>query len=183
MKTPRVDIEFLRSRVRAVPDWPKPGVVFRDITPLLSDPRSLNAIVEALVQRYLDEKLDLVAGIDARGFIIGGILAHRLNAGFIPVRKKGKLPAATLSHSYELEYGTGTVEIHADAARPGQRVLLVDDLIATGGTMLAGSALLRQVGAEVIECAAVIDLPELGGSRVLRETGHEVYALVDFAGE
>lgn len=183
MRTPRVDTEFLRSRVRDVPDWPRPGVVFRDITPLLAEARSLNAIVEAFVQRYLDERLDLVAGIDARGFILGGILAHRLNTGFIPVRKKGKLPGETISQSYELEYGTGTVEMHIDAARPGQRVLLVDDLIATGGTMLAGSALLRQLGAEVIECAAVIDLPDLGGSRVLREMGHEVYTLIGFEGE
>lgn len=182
MKTPRIDTDYLRERVRAVPDWPSPGVVFRDITPLLADARCLNLIVEAFVQRYLDERIDLVAGIDARGFIVGGILAHRINTGFVPVRKKGKLPGDTISHSYELEYGSATVEMHVDAARAGQRVLLVDDLIATGGTMLAGSALLRQLGAEIIECAAVIDLPELGGSRVLRETGHEVCALIEFAG-
>lgn len=182
MKTPRIDTDYLRARVRTVPDWPEPGVMFRDITPLLADPHCLSLIVEALVQRYVDEKPDLVAGIDARGFIIGGILAYRLNAGFVPIRKKGKLPGATIAASYELEYGTGTVEMHADAARPGQRVVLVDDLIATGGTMFAGSALLRQLGAELIECAAVIDLPALEGARVLRESGHGVFTLIDFPG-
>ena len=162
---------FIRERIRTVPDWPQPGVQFRDITPVLQDRRALRTLIDLLVQRYIDARIDTVAGLDARGFIIGPILAYELSLGFVPIRKKGKLPFRTLSQSYELEYGSATVEIHEDACKPGERVVLVDDLIATGGTMMAGKMLLERLGAVVVEGAAIIDLPELCGSTLLRESG------------
>ncbi len=173
---------YLRSHIRHVPDWAQPGVMFRDITPLLGDPQVFRVLVDQFVHRYLapDMRPDLVAGIDARGFILGAVLAFELGVGFVPIRKKGKLPAATVSESYALEYGNATVEMHADAVRPGHRVLLVDDLIATGGTMLAGKRLLERLGAQVIEGAAIVDLAELGGSRVLRESGLAIFAPVTY---
>ncbi|MEZ5653406.1 MAG: adenine phosphoribosyltransferase [Burkholderiaceae bacterium] len=179
--TPLIDTEFLRSRIRTVPNWPQPGILFRDITPLLRDPRTLRVLVDAFVHRYMGVGLDLVAGIDARGFILGSIVAYELNLGFVPIRKQGKLPYATVSESYALEYGSATVEIHEDACRPGDRVLVIDDLIATGGTMLAGAKLLSRLGARVVEGAAIIDLPDLGGSAALREAGIELYVLLSFA--
>ena len=173
---------YLRARIRAIPDWPQPGVQFRDITPLLLDPRAMRALVDSLVWRYMDPALrpDVVAGIDARGFIVGAVVAFELGVGFIPVRKQGKLPFDTVSQSYALEYGQATVEVHADAVSPGQRVLLVDDLIATGGTMLAAYHLLRRLGAQVVEGAAIVDLPALGGSAALRAAGLELHTLVQF---
>ncbi len=173
---------YLRSHIRNVPDWPQPGVMFRDITPLLGDPRVFRVLVDQFVHRYLapDMRPDIVAGIDARGFILGAVLAFELGVGFVPIRKQGKLPAATVSESYALEYGNATVEIHVDAVRPRHRVLLVDDLIATGGTMLAGKRLLERLGAEVIEGAAIVDLTALGGSRALRESGLAVFALLAY---
>jgi adenine phosphoribosyltransferase len=177
-----IDPNYLRDRIRTVPDWPLPGVQFRDITPLLQDPKTLRVLVEQFVFRYMDQKIDVIAGIDARGFIIGAILAHELNVGFVPIRKKGKLPYTTVAEEYELEYGSAAIEMHADAVRPGQRVLVVDDLIATGGTMMAGKKLLERLGAVVIEGAAIVDLPELGGSRLLRESGLKLFTLVDFEG-
>jgi adenine phosphoribosyltransferase len=173
---------YLRDRIRTVPDWPQPGVMFRDITPLLQDPRSLRVLVESFVLRYMDRDLDVVAGIDARGFIVGSIVAYELNLGFVPIRKKGKLPFTTVAESYELEYGTASVELHADACRPGDRVLLIDDLIATGGTMMAGKRLVERLGGVVVEGAAIVDLPELGGSRRLRDAGLPLFTLVDFEG-
>src|SRR5580698_541362 len=158
---------FVKSQIRTVPDWPQAGVQFRDITPLLQEPKTLRVLIDLFVQRYIDAKLDYVAGLDARGFIIGPILAYELNLGFIPIRKVGKLPYKTVSESYQLEYGTATVEIHEDACQPGDRVVIVDDLIATGGTMMAGKNLLERLGATVIEGAAIVDLPELGGSKLL----------------
>src|SRR6516164_7820325 len=177
-----IDPNYLRDRIRTVPDWPLPGVQFRDITPLLQDPKTLRVLVEQFVFRYMDQKIDVIAGIDARGFIIGAILAHELNVGFVPIRKKGKLPYTTVAEEYELEYGSAAIEMHADAVRPGQRVLVVDDLIATGGTMMAGKKLLERLGAVVIEGAAIVDLPELGASRLLRESGLKLFTLVDFEG-
>ncbi len=177
-----IDPNYLRDRIRTVADWPQPGVQFRDITPLLQDPKTLRVLVELFVFRYMDQKIDVIAGIDARGFIIGAILAHELNIGFVPIRKKGKLPYTTVAEEYELEYGSAAIEMHADAVQPGQRVLLVDDLIATGGTMMAGKKLLERLGAVVIEGAAIVDLPELGGSRLLREAGLPLFTLVDYAG-
>jgi adenine phosphoribosyltransferase len=156
--------------------------MFRDITPLLQDPRTLRVLVDLFVHRYMGRDLDLVAGIDARGFILGAIVAYELNLGFVPIRKKGKLPFDTVEESYELEYGSAAVELHADACGPGDRVLLIDDLIATGGTMMAGKRLIERLGAVVVEGAVIVDLPELGGSRRLREAGLVLHTLVDYDG-
>ena len=176
--------DFLRAHVRTVPDWPAPGVQFRDITPLLQNPRVFRVLIDAFVHRYMDPALrpDVVAGLDARGFILGSVVAYELNVGFVPIRKKGKLPYTTVEETYELEYGSATVELHTDAVARGQRVLLIDDLIATGGTMMAGKRLLEKLGASVTEGAAIVDLPELGGSERLREAGLKLFTLVDFAG-
>jgi len=176
--------EYLKSHIRTVPDWPAPGVQFRDITPLLQDPKVFRVMVDAFVHRYMDPDMrpDVVAGLDARGFILGAVIAYELAVGFVPIRKKGKLPFTTVEETYELEYGSATVELHTDAVKPGDRVLLVDDLIATGGTMLAGKKLLEKLGARVMEGAAIVDLPELGGSRKLREAGLPLFTLLDFGG-
>ena len=178
--------QYLRDHIRTVPDWPAPGVQFRDITPLLQDPAVFRVLIDAFVRRYSEpdapaaRRPDVVAGLDARGFILGAVVAYQLNVGFVPVRKKGKLPFTTVQETYELEYGSATVELHTDAVKPGDRVLLIDDLIATGGTMMAGKKLLKKLGAIVIEGAAIVDLPELGGSARLREAGLQLFTLVDF---
>ncbi|WP_404300952.1 adenine phosphoribosyltransferase [Alicycliphilus denitrificans] len=176
--------DYLRQHIRTVPDWPVPGVQFRDITPLLQNPKVFRVMIDAFVHRYMDPALrpDVVAGLDARGFILGSVVAYELNVGFVPIRKKGKLPFTTVEETYELEYGSATVELHADAVKPGDRVLLVDDLIATGGTMMAGKKLLEKLGATVMEGAAIVDLPELGGSARLRASGLQLFTLVDFGG-
>ena len=175
-------LDIIRSHIRTVPDWPSPGVQFRDITPLLSTPRVFRVLIDQFVHRYFDERPDVIAGMDARGFIIGSVLAYELNVGFVPIRKKGKLPFNTVEESYELEYGSASVELHTDAVRPGDRVVLIDDLIATGGTMMAGRKLLERLGGEVIEGAAIVDLPDLGGSKRLRESGLNLFTLVEFGG-
>ena len=177
--------EYLRQHIRTVPDWPAPGVQFRDITPLLQDPAVFRVLIQAFVQRYSEagRRPDVVAGLDARGFILGAVVAYELNVGFVPIRKKGKLPFTTVAETYELEYGSATVELHTDAVQPGQRVLLIDDLIATGGTMMAGRKLLEKLGASVIEGAAIVNLPELGGSERLLDSGLALFTLVDFAGD
>ena len=176
--------DYLKSHIRTVPDWPAPGVQFRDITPLLQDPRVFRVLIDAFVHRYMDPALrpDVVAGLDARGFILGSVVAYELGLGFVPIRKKGKLPFTTVEETYELEYGSATVELHTDAVKPGQRVLLIDDLIATGGTMMAGKKLLEKLGASVIEGAAIVDLPELGGSERIKASGLKLFTLVSFAG-
>ena len=174
--------DCIRSHIRTVPDWPAPGVQFRDITPLLSNPRVFRVLIDQFVHRYFDTRPSAVAGLDARGFIIGSVLAYELNVGFVPIRKKGKLPFTTVQESYELEYGSAAVEMHTDAVGAGDRVVLIDDLIATGGTMLAGLRLLQRLGAQVIEGAAIVDLPELNGSQRLRAAGLPLFTLVDFAG-
>ena len=176
--------DYLKSHIRTVPDWPAPGVQFRDITPLLQDPRVFRVLIDAFVHRYMapDLRPDVVAGLDARGFILGSVVAYELGLGFVPIRKKGKLPFTTVEETYELEYGSATVELHTDAVKPGQRVLLIDDLIATGGTMMAGKKLLEKLGARVIEGAAIVDLPELGGSERIKATGLKLFTLVSFAG-
>ena len=174
--------DYIRDHIRTVPDWPAAGVQFRDITPLLSKPRVFRVLIDEFVHRYFDTRPDAIAGLDARGFIIGSVLAYELGVGFVPIRKKGKLPFTTVEERYELEYGSATVEIHTDAVKPGDRVVLIDDLIATGGTMMAGMRLLQRLGATVVEGAAIVDLPELGGSRKLRETGLPLFTLVDFEG-
>ncbi len=175
---------YLREHIRTVPDWPTPGVQFRDITPLLQDAKVFRVLIDAFVHRYMEaeRRPDVVAGLDARGFILGAVVAYELGVGFVPIRKKGKLPFTTVEETYELEYGSATVELHTDAVKPGQRVLLIDDLIATGGTMMAGKKLLEKLGAEVMEGAVIVDLPELGGSDKLRATGLTLFTLVDFAG-
>jgi adenine phosphoribosyltransferase len=173
----------LKSVIRTIPDHPEPGIMFRDITTLLSDARGFRRAIDELVQPLAGKKIDKVAGIEARGFILGGAIAHQLSVGFVPVRKKGKLPFETLSENYDLEYGTDTVEIHVDAVSEGERVLLVDDLIATGGTAKAAITLLERAGAEIVLCAFVVDLPDLGGSKLLRDMGKQVTFLVDFEGE
>jgi len=176
--------DYLKTHIRTVADWPAPGVQFRDITPLLQDPQVFRALIHTFVHRYMDpaRRPDLVAGLDARGFIIGSVIAYELGVGFVPIRKKGKLPYETVQETYELEYGSATVELHTDAVRPGHRVLLVDDLVATGGTMLAGMKLIEKLGGEVCECAAIVDLPELGGSRKVRASGKTLFTLVDYSG-
>lgn len=176
--------QYLRDHIRTVPDWPAPGVQFRDITPLLQNAKVFRVLIDAFVHRYMDPSMrpDVVAGLDARGFILGAVIAYELNVGFVPVRKKGKLPFTTVEETYELEYGSATVELHTDAVKPGDRVLLIDDLIATGGTMMAGKKLLEKLGAQVMEGAAIVVLPELGGSDKLRAAGLPLFTLIDFAG-
>lgn len=171
-----------KSVIRTIPDYPKAGILFRDITTLLGNPRAFRAAVDALVQPHCGAKIDAVAGLEARGFILGGAVAHQLGVGFIPVRKKGKLPFTTIGEDYQLEYGTDRVEIHTDAIKPGERVLLIDDLIATGGTAMASIKLLERAGAQVIGCSFVIDLPDLGGADKLRAHGMAVASLVAFEG-
>jgi len=175
--------EKIKAKIRTVPHWPKPGIMFRDITTLLKDAVGFKMIVDGLFERYRDCKIDKVVGIESRGFIIGGALADRLNVGFVPIRKKGKLPARTIMEEYDLEYGHDTIEMHADAIDSGERILLVDDLIATGGTALAACSLIKKAGGEVAEVAGVIDLPDLGGSKKLVNRGIKVFCLVEFAGE
>ncbi len=172
----------LHRLIRTIPDHPKPGILFRDITTLLADGPGFGRLIGILAERYRSERIAKVAGIEARGFIVGGALAERLGAGFIPIRKRGKLPAATIGHDYELEYGTDRVEIHRDALAPGERVLLVDDLIATGGTALAGHTLLANLGAVVVEACFVIDLPDLGGRARLERAGCPSFAVMTFPG-
>jgi adenine phosphoribosyltransferase len=176
--------DYFRQNIRTVPDWPTPGVQFRDITPLLQLPKVFRLLIDAFVHRYMDPALrpDVIAGLDARGFILGSVIAYQLNVGFVPIRKKGKLPFQTIEETYELEYGNATVELHTDAVLPGQKVLLVDDLIATGGTMMAGKKLLEKLGATVMEGAAIVDLPELGGSQRLKQSGLALFTLVNFEG-
>ena len=175
---------YLKHHIRTVPDWPAPGVQFRDITPLLQNPKVFRVLIDSFVHRYMDPALrpEVVAGLDARGFILGAVVAYELNVGFVPIRKKGKLPFTTVEETYELEYGSATVELHTDAVKLGDRVLLIDDLIATGGTMMAGVKLLEKLGATVIEGAAFVDLPELGGSQKLRDSGLSLFTLLDFEG-
>jgi adenine phosphoribosyltransferase len=175
-----VSPDQLKALVRTVPDWPKPGVQFRDVTPLLRDGAAFRALTEQLAERYQDHDLAAIAGIDARGFIFGAALAQRLGVGFIPVRKQGKLPFDTVAAAYALEYGDAVVEIHTDAASPGEHVLVVDDLIATGGTMIAAAQLLQRLGAKVVETAAIIDLPALGGAARIRAAGLPLFTLMEF---
>lgn len=178
----------LKALIRTIPDYPTPGVQFRDITTLLADAAGFAVAITDLAAPYLDPTttsapIDAVAGIEARGFIVGGAVADRLGCGFIPVRKRGKLPGPTLAQSYALEYGADEVEIHEDAVAPGNRILIVDDLIATGGTAQAAAILLRRAGADVVGAAFVIDLPDLGGGDLLRRLGLGVHTLVSFEGD
>ena len=172
----------LEKMIRSIPDYPKPGITFRDITTLLGDAKGLRKAIKAMVKPFEDEDIDAVAGIEARGFILGGAIADRLECGFIPIRKKGKLPAKTIGQEYTLEYGVDVIEIHEDAIREGQRILIVDDLIATGGTAEAAVKLVKRTGGEVVGATFIIDLPELGGVARLKAMGIESRTLIAFEG-
>ncbi|NVJ96108.1 MAG: adenine phosphoribosyltransferase [Marivivens sp.] len=175
-------MKTVKDYIRTIPDFPHEGIMFRDVTTLFSDPRGLRLAIDQLLEPYVGQKIDKVIGLEARGFILGGAVAHQLGVGFVPVRKKGKLPGKTISQDYKLEYGEATVEIHEDALEAGERVLIVDDLLATGGTAVAGIKLVEQLGAQVVSCAFVVDLPELGGRKVLTDMGLDVHTICDFEG-
>jgi adenine phosphoribosyltransferase len=172
----------LKDAIRTIPDYPKKGIMFRDITTLLADARAFRRAIDELVQPYAGSKVSKVAGIEARGFILGGAVAHQMSAGFIPIRKKGKLPHETVSIAYSLEYGVDQMEMHKDAVVRGEKVVLVDDLIATGGTAEAACRLLTQMGAEIVAACFIVDLPELGGARKIKKLGVPVRALMQFDG-
>ena len=172
----------VKDYVRSIHDFPHEGIIFRDVTTLFADARGFRMAVDQILHAYAGQKIDKVVGLEARGFILGGAVAHQLSTGFVPIRKKGKLPGTVISEAYELEYGEAVMEIHDDALKPGERVLIVDDLLATGGTAEAGITLCRRLGAEVIGCAFVIDLPELGGRKRLEAMGIPVHALTEFDG-
>jgi adenine phosphoribosyltransferase len=173
--------DFIKSKVRSIPDWPIKGVIFRDITTLLEDPKAFRAICSIFHDRYVNEKVDKIVGIDARGFLFGAVLAYELDIGLIPIRKKGKLPYKTISESYTLEYGEETIEIHEDAISRGDRVVIIDDLMATGGTIAASAALVEKLGGDILECAFVIELPDLKGREKLGN--RNCFAIVEFEGE
>ena len=179
--TPELEND-LKASIRTIPDYPKPGIMFRDITTLLGNPRAFRRAIDELVQPWAGSKIDKIAGIEARGFIIGGAVAHQLSAGFVPIRKKGKLPYKSVSIAYSLEYGLDEMEMHDDAVEKGERVILVDDLIATGGTAEGATKLLRQMGAEVVAACFMVDLPDLGGADKLRKMGVTVRTLMTFEG-
>jgi len=174
--------ETLLSSMRTIPDYPKPGVLFRDITTLLGNARAFRRAIDELVHPYAGLKIDKIAGIEARGFILGGAIAHQLSAGFVPIRKKGKLPHETVRVAYSLEYGLDVMEMHKDAVKPGEKVILVDDLIATGGTAEGAVKLLTQMGADIVGACFVIDLPDLGGRKKLEDLGVTVRTLIGFEG-
>jgi adenine phosphoribosyltransferase len=178
-----MSVSSIKSKIRTVPDFPKKGILFRDITTLLSDPDGLRETIDAFVDSCEGKKIDAVAGIEARGFILGSAVAYRLGLGFVPIRKKGKLPGKTVSHEYALEYGTDTVEIHVDAIKPGSNVLLIDDLLATGGTCLAAAKLIEKCGANVELIEFIVDLPDLGGGKKLADAGYRYKALCEFEGD
>lgn len=173
----------LKSLIRTIPDWPKEGIMFRDITTLLSDSNGLRETIDQLCEIYKDHHIDMICGIEARGFIIGAAMAYKMGLGFVPIRKEGKLPGKTISREYQLEYGTDTLEMHADALKPNAKVLLVDDLLATGGTAIGASELVRSCGASIVEACFIVDLPDLGGGKRLVENDIPWRALVDFDGE
>ena len=172
----------VKDYIRTIPDFPHPGILFRDVTTLFSDARGFRMAVDQLLHPHTGQRIDKVVGLEARGFILGGAIAHQLAVGFVPIRKKGKLPGATIEQAYKLEYGEAVMELHKDALQPGEKVLLVDDLLATGGTAEAGIKLIERLGAQVVGCAFVIDLPELGGRVRLEKLGMEVHALCEFDG-
>jgi adenine phosphoribosyltransferase len=174
--------DTLLASIRTIADYPKPGIKFRDITTLLGNPQAFRRSIDELVHPFAGVKIDKIAGIEARGFILGGAMAHQMSAGFIPIRKKGKLPHDTVRIAYSLEYGVDEMEMHRDAVQPGEKVILVDDLIATGGTAEGAVKLLQQMGADIVAACFVIDLPELGGRKKLEALGVKVLTLVDFEG-
>ena len=175
-------MKTVRDYIRTIVDFPHEGILFRDVTTLFADPRGFRMAVDQMLHPYAGQRIDVVVGLEARGFILGGAIAHQLGTGFVPIRKKGKLPGTTISQDYKLEYGEAIVEIHDDAIQPGQRVLVVDDLLATGGTAEAGIRLVERLGGVIAGCAFIIDLPDLGGRKRLEAMGMEVHALCAFEG-
>ena len=176
-------MKTVQDYIRTIPDFPHEGIMLRDVTTLFSDPRGFRIAIDQLLHPYAGQPIDKVVGLEARGFILGGAIAHQLSLGFVPIRKKGKLPGKTIEQDYTLEYGTATMEVHNDALQPGEKVLLVDDLLATGGTAEAGIKLIERMGAEVMGCAFVIDLPDIGGRKKLEAMGMDVHALCAFDGD
>jgi len=172
----------VKDYIRTIPDFPKDGIMFRDVTTLFGDPHGFRMCVDHLLHPFIGQKIDRVAGLEARGFVIGGAIAHQLSLGFVPIRKAGKLPGATLTEAYQLEYGEAVMEIHDDAIQPGEHILLVDDLLATGGTAEAGIRLIERMGGHVAGCAFIIDLPDLGGAARLEKLGVDVHSLCAFEG-
>ncbi len=175
--------ELIKSKIRTIPNFPKKGIMFRDITTLLKDKEGFNETINLLVERYKNMDIDAVAGIESRGFITGAVLANRLGLGFITIRKPGKLPGKTVSEEYKLEYGTDKIEVHKDAIKKGDKVLLVDDLVATSGTCVAAANLIKKLGGDIVECSFVIELPDLKGREKLEKKGLKVFSLVEFEGE
>jgi adenine phosphoribosyltransferase len=175
----------IKSKIRTIPDHPKKGIMFRDITTLIKDPVGFRLVIDNFTQRYITDEIefDVIVGIEARGFIIGGALSYTLGKGFIPIRKVGKLPGEVVSHEYQLEYGTDTVEMHKDALDKGAKVLIVDDLLATGGTALAAAALVEKLGSQVTEMSFIVNLPDVGGEKKLKDKGYSVYCLTEFEGD
>jgi adenine phosphoribosyltransferase len=173
----------IKTLIRTIPHYPRQGIMFRDITTLLKDPVGLRLTTDEIVKRYKGQRISKVAGIESRGFIIGAPVAYHLGVGFVPIRKKGKLPAEVIGHDYELEYGADRIEIHVDAVSKGERVLLIDDLVATGGTAEAAATLIGKMGAEVVECCFIVDLPDVGGRKRLEKMGLKVFALCEFEGD
>ncbi|WP_342070111.1 adenine phosphoribosyltransferase [Yoonia algicola] len=176
-------MKTVQDYIRTIPDFPHEGIMFRDVTTLFSDARGFRIAIDQLLHPYAGQPIDKVVGLEARGFILGGAIAHQLSVGFVPIRKKGKLPGKTIQQDYTLEYGKATMEVHDDALQAGEKVLLVDDLLATGGTAEAGIKLIERMGAEVVGCAFIIDLPDLGGRKKLENLGMNVHALCQFEGE
>ena len=175
-------MKTVKDYIRTIPDFPHEGIMFRDVTTLFADPRGFRMAIDQLLHPYAGQPIDRVVGLEARGFILGGAIAHQLSLGFVPIRKKGKLPGKTIEQDYQLEYGEAIMEVHDDALQPGERVLLVDDLLATGGTAEAGIKLIEHMGASVMGCAFIIDLPELGGRKKLEDMGMKVHILCEFEG-
>lgn len=172
----------VKDYIRTIPDFPHEGIMFRDVTTLFADPRGMRLTIDQMLAPYVGMQIDKVVGLEARGFILGGAVAHQLSVGFVPVRKAGKLPGSVILQDYELEYGTATVELHQDAIKAGEKILVVDDLLATGGTAEAGIKLIERLGGDIVSCAFIVDLPELGGRKRLEAMGYDVKTLCDFDG-
>ncbi|WP_434288589.1 adenine phosphoribosyltransferase [Celeribacter sp. SCSIO 80788] len=175
-------MKTVKDYIRTIVDFPHEGILFRDVTTLFADPRGMRLAIDQLLDPYVGQRIDKVVGLEARGFILGGAIAHQLSIGFVPIRKKGKLPGAVISEEYTLEYGEAVVEIHDDAIQPGEKILVVDDLLATGGTAEAGIKLVERLGGEIVGCAFIIDLPDLGGRKRLEDLGYDIHALCQFEG-
>lgn len=175
-------MKTVKDYIRTIVDFPHEGILFRDVTTLFADPRGMRLAIDQLLDPYVGLQIDKVVGLEARGFIIGGAIAHQLSIGFVPIRKKGKLPGAVISEEYKLEYGEAVVEVHDDAIQPGEKILVVDDLLATGGTAEAGIKLVERLGGEIVGCAFIIDLPELGGHKRLADLGYAIHTLCEFEG-